>query len=226
MKFSQLTFAAMLLLASLIRADAQNATAPATPAPAAPAAADSALPATGGYPADRYAILWTKSPFAVATSETVGEESPDYILYGVANQDGIFYASVVERQNQEHFLLSSDKPVRGLTLKSINRTKDGLSTFAEVTKDGQPLTLKLEQASAATPGAPGMGVINAPAGGIMQQIPMPGAASGFPNGASVRPFTRFHRPAIHLPPQPAQAAPAAPATPTSNTPPPPPAPPQ
>jgi hypothetical protein len=197
-----------LLAAALIPADGQPAGValpPAPSSPASPASPDTAsvLPAAG-FSADRYAVLWTKSPFAVATSETTGEESPDYYLVGVANQDGIFYASVIERQNSEHFLLSSDKPVRGLTLKSIKRTSDGTSTFAEVMKDGQPLTLKLEQAPASATGMaslPGMG--GTIPGMISPQTNLPGY-NGTP---PVRPFTRFHHPPIHLPPMPQPAAP-------------------
>jgi hypothetical protein len=153
----------------------------------------------------RYETLWTKSPFAVATAETVGDTSPDYYLVGIAVIDGVSYASVIERQNQEHFLISTDKPSRGLTLTSINRSRDGTNTYAVVQKDGQSMTLKLEQAPAAVasvPGAPPMNPMGMP-GTMTPQIQMPGT-QGFPNQASNRPFIRFHRPAIHLPPQPGQ----------------------
>jgi len=207
-----------------------------TPAPSVAPVPDatptSANLPTPGFAPGRYEALWTKSPFAVATSETVGAESPDYFLVGVANQDGIFYASVIERQNQEHFLLTSDKPVRGLTLKSINRSGDGQNTYAEVLKDGQPLTLKLEQAPAAAGGVSNAANMSAPGaipmpGGVSPQMPMPGmpgGAPGFP--ASQRPFTRFHRPPIRLPPGNPQGAPAAPAAAPANSPNPTPPPPQ
>jgi hypothetical protein len=218
MRIPRFVFVALVVLgASFVRVAGQDNAAPSPASATPPAAANSDVP-TATFNADRYSILWTKSPFAVATSETVGQESPDYFLVGVANQDGIFYASVIERQNQEHFLLSSDKPNRGMTLKTINRTKDGLSTFAEVVKDGQPLTLKLEEAPAAAPGAAGIVAPNV----MSPQIPMPGGMGGFPGGASARPFIRFHRPAIHLPPMPQQQQQPAAATP----PPPPPPPPQ
>ena len=199
------------------------------PAPTPTSPTSSNLPSSGFAPA-RYEALWTKSPFAVATSETVGEESPDYFLVGVANQEGIFYASVIERQNQEHFLLTSDKPVRGLTLKSIKRSSDGQNTYADVIKDGQPLTLKLEQAPAAAGGVSNAANMAAPGAipmpGTAPQMPMPGGAPGFPNGGSVRPFTRFHRPPIRLPPGNPQGAPAVPAAAPANSPNPTPPPPQ
>jgi len=135
------------------------------PAPGSPPA-----PAVSGTPSDgvvpsaafspsRYEALWTKSPFSVATSEDAVQTSPDYMLVGIANVEGVFYASLIERDNQEHFLISSDKLTRGLTIKSITKSQDGQDVFASVVKDNQPLTLKLEQAPAATgvqPGAAGM----------------------------------------------------------------------
>jgi len=34
------------------------------------------------------------------------------LLYGIANVDGITYASVVDAHSQEHFLISTDKAIR------------------------------------------------------------------------------------------------------------------
>jgi hypothetical protein len=165
---------------------------------AQPVRADDPAVPGGGFPASRYEALWTKSPFAVATSEAA-PESPDYVLVGIANVDGISYASLIESQNQEHFLISSDKPIRGLTLTSITRNHD--DTYAVVQRDGQPITLKLEQPPPmpATPGTPPVSTVAMP-GSMTPQIPMPGAGS--PTTGSVRPLlpARIHRPPIHLPP--------------------------
>jgi len=158
-----------------------------------------------GFSASRYEALWTKSPFAVATSEATGESSPDYFLVGIANVDGISYASVIERQSQEHFLISTDQTTRGLKLTSITRGHDGSDTYAVVQKGGQSITLKLEQppAAPATPGAPPLTNTAVMPGVLTPQIPMPGA--GLPSAGSVRPLSaRFHRPPIHLPPPPTQ----------------------
>lgn len=189
---------------------------------AQPVRADDPVVPGEGFPASRYEALWTKSPFAVATSDEVAESSPDYFLVGIANIDGISYASVIERQSQEHFLISTDKPARGLTLTSITRSQDGSNTYAVVQKDGQSITLKLEQApaTAAAPNAPTTNTVVTP-GVITPQIPMPGVGlppPGSPNTGSVHPPTRFRRPPIHLPPpptqqqQPAQPQPSPPPT--------------
>jgi hypothetical protein len=179
-----------------------------------PAAPDAAVLPSGGFPASRYETLWTKSPFAVATSETAVDTSPDYMFVGFANVDGISYASVIDAHNQEHFLISTDRPNRGLTLTSITRSHDGSDTFAVVQKDGQSITLKLEQPPASAPIA-GM---NMQPGGFNPQIPMPGSAPSFPGGTSIRPFpARFHRPIIHLPPPPQpQSPPISPPPPPSQ----------
>jgi hypothetical protein len=160
---------------------------------------DPALPGAG-FPASRYAALWTKSPFAVATSEEAVDTSPDYMLVGFANVDGISYASLIDAHNQEHFLISTDKPIRGLTLNSITPGHDGSDTYASVLKDGQTITLRLE----APPAPASVAGVNMPPGGTTPQIAMPGGASSYPNPGSIRPFARFHRSLINLPPRPAQ----------------------
>jgi hypothetical protein len=167
---------------------------------AQPVRADDPAVPGAGFSASRYQVLWTKSPFAVATAEAGQDTSPDYLLYGIANVDGITYASVVDAHSQEHFLISTDKATRGLTLSSISRSSDGSETYANVLKDGQTITLKLEQSSAtaAVPGAP----TNISIPGVMTpQITMPGA--NLPGSGAVRPYIpRFRRPLIHLPPPP------------------------
>jgi hypothetical protein len=189
---------------------------PATPGSAGPS--DNATVPGGGFPASRYEALWTKSPFAVATSEA-GPESPDYMLVGIANVEGISYASLIDAHNQDHFLISSDKPTRGLTLTSITRSHD--DTYAAVQKDGQSITLKLEQApvTAVAPGAPPTTAVATP-GVTTQQLPLPGSAPSYGGG---RPPSRFRRPTILLPPAPAQQPAPAPAQPaaTLTVPPPP-----
>ncbi len=175
---------------------------------ASPVRADDPIVPSAGFHVSRYETLWTKSPFAVATTEeTAVETSPEYELVGFANNiEGVSYASVIDKQkNDEHFLISTDKSNRGLTLTSISRSPDGADIFASVQKDGQTLTLKLEQASPAptVPGAPNPGQTAQPGGIVPQQIIMPGANPN-PMNFGNRPFTRVHRPLIHLPPPPAQ----------------------
>ena len=180
-------------------ADAQT---PSTDQSASPSArGDSSVLPGSGFPASRYESLWTKSPFAVATSEDAVDTSPDYTFVGFAsNVGGISYASIIEtKPPQEHFVISTDQPTRGLTLTSITRSHDGSDTYAVIQKDGQTITLKLEQPPAALVGV----AANGPGGMVPQtmapSIPMPGAGPGFGN----RPFNpRFRRPLINLPPRP------------------------
>jgi hypothetical protein len=181
---------------------------------AQPVRADDPAVPGAGFPTLRYEALWTKSPFAVATPEA-GPDSPDYSLVGYAvNINGISYASLIEKQNNEHFLISTEKPVRGLTLTSITHNPNSSDTYAVMQKDGQTITLKLEQAPVATtaPGLNGQNVnpVSMPPGMMTPQIIMPGASSGgnpvFPE--LNRPFpARFRRTLINLPPQPGQQQP-------------------
>lgn len=192
-------------------ATATDATGPdAQPAAASDAAAtDPNLPG-GGFAASRYAALWTKSPFAVATPEDAVDTSPDYMFVGFAmNVGGTSYASLIDQHNGEHFLISTDKANRGLTLTSISRSHDGSDTYATVQKDGEPITLKLEQ----PPAGGAVGAANMP-GAMTQQLVAPSANQGFGRGGGtfgggLNNTPRFRRPLIHLPA--AQAIPPVPA---------------
>jgi hypothetical protein len=166
----------------------------------APLRADDPVVPSGGFPASRYEALWTKSPFAVATAEA-SPDSPDYSLVGVANIEGVFYASVIEIKSQEHFLLSSGKPSRGLTLTSITRSPNGLDSYAIVQKDGQTLTLKLEQAQIAVAGGPTLNLGGLP-GNMTPPLPMPGAGPSYQNSGLIRFPVRIRHPLIHMPPRP------------------------
>jgi len=174
---------------------------------AKPVSADDSAAPGEGFSASRYEPLWTKSPFAVASAEAV-EESPDYILVGFAQVEGVSYASLIERQSQEHFLISTEKPVRGLTLTSITQGHNGSDTYIVMQKDGQPITLKLEQVPVASapgtvPGEQAASTIPMPSP-MTAPLPMPGTGNPSPTAISTRPLIRIHRPQIHLPQMPAQ----------------------
>jgi hypothetical protein len=170
-------------------------------------AADNATMPGSGFAGDRYAGLWTKSPFAIATPDAPAA-SADYQLVGIAQFDGISYASLVNRQTQEHFVVTSEKPFKNLTLVSITPGKGGSTTSAVVQRNGQPLTLTLEQAPAAVPGAPGqpppnMGMPGMPAQPIalaptLFNNPSVGGVN-YPN-MGMPPHPRIHRPPIFVPP--------------------------
>jgi len=91
-----------------------------------------------------FVALWNKSPFAAATNETP-IESTDYILGGIAQFDGIDYASLVDKKSNEHFLLVSDQTIRGLRLLSVSRGQNGSGALAIVQKGEESLTLRTEK---------------------------------------------------------------------------------
>ena len=165
--------------------------------PARADAGDTATLPGSGFGGDRYATLWTKSPFAIATPEAAAE-SQDYQLVGLAQFDGVSYASLVDKQTQEHFVLASDKPVRNLTLVSIAHTADGGSAVLQ--RNGEMLTLKQEGEPAAAPGQPPP---NAPPGVPMPTFPqMNPSVGGMPRNYFMHPRVGIHRPPITLPSRP------------------------
>ena len=174
------------------------------------AAADAPLPGSG-FDASRYATLWMKSPFVVASTDAPAA-SPDYDLVGIAQIDGVSYASLIDKNNNnQHFLISGDHPAEGVSLVSITRGQNAGDTTAVIQKNGQSLTLKLTAALAASGPAPGVAAV--PLQGL--QIPMPGSAQSpgapgqeeevFPGGApgnwALPPGVHFHRPMIRIPPR-------------------------
>jgi hypothetical protein len=178
------------------------------------AASEDTTAAHQGYAPPRYQELWTKSPFAVETPDENVTESAEYSLVGIAQLDGVTYASLIEKQNQDHILLSSDKPLNGLSLNSVTQKEDG--TYATLSHNGELITIKLEVATASVavqpsgvpanyqqmPGMPGNNV-----GG--QNIPMPGTF----NPSTARPFIRIRRPLIRIPPPASNQAPGQPGPP-------------
>jgi hypothetical protein len=156
--------------------------------------ADDNLPGSG-FPASRYTELWTKSPFAVATPDGAsGPSSPDYTLVGIASFDGVSYASIIDKQSNEHFLLSSAQPARGLTLVSVTPGKDAASASADIRKDGEMLTLKLESAPAPNVAAvmPNQGMPTT----VPPGMPIP---PGTPLGSQRPPSVYIHRPMRFIP---------------------------
>lgn len=172
---------AMMLLAS--DAWAAPASAPATPGPA--------------FDGGRYANLWIKSPFAIATPDAPAV-SADYQLVGLAQFDGISYASLVEKQSQEHFVLASDKPVKNLKLVSISRGPGGAS--AVILRNGESLTLR-EEAVPAAGGAQTSTdprLLNPPPGMVPSPNPSIG---GLVPARRLPPRARIHH-IVHVPPPP------------------------
>ena len=191
--------ALFVLVASSLALRAQDATSPGTPAPAPAAASDNDPASHQGYTPDRYQELWTKSAFSVETPDQVVTDSADYTLVGVAQVGDVTYASLVQTQNQAHLLVSSDRPLGGLSLTSLSNKSDGV--YVSFTRNGEPLTLKLQAApagvAAAQPppnGGPGITPVFNPGGN---------GASAWPSTSapSPRPLIHIRRPLIHLPPR-------------------------
>jgi hypothetical protein len=167
------------------------------------AAPDPDLPGLG-FDSGRYAGLWTKSPFAIATPDAPAA-SEDYELVGMAQFDGISYVTLIDKQNQDHLILASDKPLKDprhnldLQLVSIAHGTGGASAI--LLRNGESMTLQEEQASASS-GAP---ALPQPIEIVQQQAMVPSdnpSVGGFVPASSLPPAVRFHRRLIHVPPPP------------------------
>jgi hypothetical protein len=152
-----------------------------------------------GFSADRYATLWTQSPFAIATPDGPAA-TQDYQLVGMAQFDGVSYVSLVDKQSNEHFVLGSDKPVKNLKLVSISHGTGGSGT-AVILRNGETLTLQQEQAAAPV-------AANSPLAGPSNGVPIPVFPQVNPSVGGVRPvffhrpLVRIHRPPVVVPPPP------------------------
>jgi len=189
----------LAVLALLVRADDL------TPVPAA-ATGDDASAAHDGFPPTRYEQLWSKSPFAVETPDETATDSADYALVGVAQLGDVTYASLVDKHTNDHLLISSDKPLGGLSITSLSKRPDGI--YVSLTRNGEPMTLKLENApaSAGTGAAGGFSGNPTTMPNTMAPFTMPGSM----NPQIVPPRIRIRRPLIHLPPRfPNQSIPGA-----------------
>ncbi len=161
----------------------------------------------GGFAPSHYETLWTKSPFAVASAETAATPSADYSLVGIAQFDGVSYASLIDKGSQEHFLVSSDKPARGLTLVSVTNGRTSSDITVVLQRNGESITLKPEQGAVLpTMAANAPAIPPPPSPYAVQPSPYPGAPGEVP-GARPPIRRRFH---IPIPPRPPvqQSAPA------------------
>lgn len=175
----------------------------ATLAPEMAPGADIAPLPDDGFNSARYEKLWTQSPFAVASAETVVPDSPDYSLVGIAEFDGVSYASLIDKKSQEHFLLAGDEPDHGLALVSVTRGKDIGGTSAVVKKNGQLLTLKLEKSAATATSSATAESPSHPMSPVARNAPhFPSALHQEPQTNQAPPTAIIHRRIIHVPPQP------------------------
>ena len=127
-----------------------------------------------GPDVSRYTTLWTNSPFVTATEEAPAE-TPDYLLTGVAELEGVSYASLIDQKNKSHILLASDKPMANLKLISISRNRSMIT--AVVDQGGRRITVQLQESS---------GFVAAQAANSAAASAPGNAANAMTNAASVK----------------------------------------
>ena len=128
---------------------------------------DGGLP-SGAFDASRYSLLWETSPFAVASPVAV--ESVQYSLVGAAEFEGVSYASIIDKQSQNHFVVTSKTPSHGLSMVSLTHGSSPGSVSATLQSSGGILKLALDTTTA--PLVAPQPVNTAPT------MPMPGMSPG------------------------------------------------
>ena len=172
------------------------------------------------YPADRYAVIWKRSPFiveTVAVQQSAGLATK-YSLVGMATLDNQPVVFLLDRNANDpakaRILISKAHPspaqiAARLELVSISIDRDPRKSSVVVKQGSEQAALPFDVSSLpatgpapasanATQPLPGIPLPGAPAGVTPQQplaIPPPPAATG-PNGAPV-PTRRIIRPAIN-----------------------------
>lgn len=169
----------------------------------APTRAGAPVVPGAGFASSRYQALWTKSPFAVATVEETAVSSPDYSLVGIAQLDGVNYASLIVKKNNEHILVSSDRPSQGLTLISITRGHAPSDVSAVLQSGTESITLKLEQAPASLVAA-NPAAIAFPGNNTFPGAPQARSRLNGADDPDMPPRTWIGRPPIHVPPSQSQ----------------------
>ncbi len=187
------------------RAESANTVAPGASFPAAPTSPVNSVVPGASFPVEHYSKLWLQSPFAVASATVAA--SPDFALLAVAKIDGVSYATMLQKQTQQHFVVSSQEPAHGLTLVSIQRGKNADGTIASFLQSGQSITLPLETAKPGdTPevNATPIGPVGATPTYLPIGAPIP---RNLPSGAPRPPPALRHRARIFVPPPPAAGNP-------------------
>lgn len=164
--------------------------------PAFALAAENVLPT--GFPADRYAAITQKSPFALATPLAPPPPPPqasfaaNWFLTAVArNEQGQDFVTVKAQDGSVHFSLTSGEPSEsGVSLASVDWSDEFRKSTATVRKGTETAKLIFSQESAAPAPAP----VPNPGGGRR-----PGTPGAPPPPVTVNPVTAGG-PSIPTPP--------------------------
>ncbi len=163
----------------------------------APLFAADVIPA--GYPAERYEILWQKSPFtlaSVATEQAKPGFAESLVVTGVARIGDEDFLMLFDKKSQERLMLSSTKSAGGIELVTLNASPDPLKTTATVRRGGETAVVRYDPSLLTAPGA-----AQAAARPGMPGQPNMSLQPGMPNPGGIQPPTAYP-PAIQQPPVP------------------------
>jgi hypothetical protein len=163
----------------------------------APLCAEDAIPR--GYPAERYAVLWERSPFTTASAADAVQDEPaaKLALAGVAKIGDEDIVTILNKDSQERTLVTQTANAQGYKLVSIEQNSDPLKVVATLQKGTESLKVRFDPslltAQSAQPQPTGQNPL--PNG---RSMPMPMPPQPMPQNVQIT-ERQVRRPPIPLP---------------------------
>ena len=114
----------------------------------------SAIP--DGYPADRYAPLWTHSPFTLASVQQ--EAAPGFAqnlaVVGIVRIGSEDWVTLLNKQSQERFIVGAEPDEQGVKVVAVVTDADPLKTRVTIQKGGELATVGFDRTLLATTQTP------------------------------------------------------------------------
>jgi hypothetical protein len=158
-------------------------------------AADAAIP--HGYPVERYAALWERSPFTTASVSDAVQEEPaaKLALAGVAKIGDEDIVTLLNKDSQERTLVTQTPNAQGYKLVSVEQNSDPLKVVATLQKGTESLKVRFDPGLlTAQSGQPQPTGQNPPPNGM----PMPMPPQPIPRNVQII-ERQIRRPPIPLP---------------------------
>lgn len=129
------------------------------------------------FPEGRYALIWEKSPFTLASAaeEPVAGFTNNLVLVGLGRINDMPYVRIMDRTSQTRFTVGGEQPHNGIELVDIEPSDDPGESTARLRRGGETGVVRFDPNMLASGSAP-------------QAIPAPGRAPrGSPGANAPRP---------------------------------------
>ena len=132
-------------------------------------------PVPDAYPVDRYEPIWKRSPFTLSSAvDDSGAASQQLALTGLLRINNEAYASVLDKQTKQRFLVSKEPDPQGLSLVSFQNPDDPSTLVVTLQRGSETFSLRYDldylkqvspapAASAASPAGPAQASSPSPA---------------------------------------------------------------